>query len=238
MYFYLSKILAPFLNPTNLLFLTLIIFFVLYYKNKKKIFSKFIITNILLLLFISFLPIGNLGIKFLEKDFLNKERLQNIDNIIVLSGSDKRIISSIKLANMFENSKIYFVGGNPYLIKSPQNDDIILAKNFYEDLNFNIKRINFIGKSRNTIENIKEIKKLNIDYSKTVLITSAFHMKRSLMIAKKFNLNLQPYATDFKSHSKQSILNRYQVFDVASNLNKFNLFFREILGMLTFKLTA
>jgi hypothetical protein len=58
------------------------------------------------------------------------------------------------------------------------------------------------------------------------------------MIAKKFNLNLQPYATDFKSYSKQSILNRYQVFDVASNLNKFNLFFREILGMLTFKLST
>ena len=194
--------------------------------------------NILLLIFISFLPIGNLGIRYLENDFLNKARPQNIENIIVLSGSDKRILYSVELANMFENSKIYFVGGNPYLIKSQQNDEIILAKNFYENLNFNIKRINFIGRSRNTIENFKEIKKLNLDYSKTVLITSAFHMKRSLMIAKKFNLNLQPYATDFKSYSEQSILNRYQVFDVASNLNKFNLFFREILGMLTFKLST
>ena len=194
--------------------------------------------NILLLIFISFLPIGNLGIRYLENDFLNKARPQNIENIIVLSGSDKRILYSVELANMFENSKIYFVGGNPYLIKSPQNDDIILAKNFYENLNFNIKRINFIGKSRNTIENFKEIKKLNLDFSKTILITSAFHMKRSLMIAKKFNLNLQPYATDFKFYSEQSFLNRYQVFDVASNLNKFNIFFREILGMLTFKLST
>ena len=238
MYFYLSKILAPLLNITNLLFFVIILLILIYIKTKKKIIINLLVVNISILLCISFLPLGNLGLKYLEKDFINKQELKNVSNIIVLSGSDKRIIASIKLAYEFKDSKVYYMGGNAYLIKNSQNQELSLAKNLYNNLNFDITRINFVGKSRNTIENFKEIKKLDLDISKSVLITSAFHMKRSIMIAKSLNLNFIPYATDFRSFSQISLLNKYQAFDIASNLRKFNLFTREIIGIIIFKLIS
>ena len=87
-------------------------------------------------------------------------------------------------------------------------------------------------------ENFKEIERLNLKYSETVLITSAYHMKRSMMIAKNLNLNFKPYSSDFKSISQKNLLNKFQAFDLVRNLTKFNLFFREILGIIAFKIST
>ena len=238
LYFYLSKILAPLLNPTNFLYLALIILFVIYYKNKKKIIFKLLSITIFLLSIISFLPVGNFGLKYLEKDFLNNESYQNIDNIVVLSGSDYRLLASIKLGNKYKNTEIYYVGGNAYLIKKDINDEINKAKKIYEELNFDMTRVNFVGRSRNTIENFKEIEKLKLINSKTVLITSAYHMRRSMIIAKDFGLNLIPHVVDSKTNRQSSFLNIYQDFNISRNLANFNLFFREIIGIIVFKLSS
>ena len=238
MYFYFSKILAPLINPTNFLFLALIILFIIYYKNKKKIIFKILTITIFFLSIISILPIGNIGLKYLEKDFINKESYQNIDNIVVLSGSDNRLLASVKLGNKYKNTEIYYIGGNAYLIKNDINDEINNAKKIYEELNFDMTRVNFIDQSRNTIENFKEIEKLNLIDSKTVLITSAYHMKRSIIIAKEFGLKLIPYVVDPKTNRQSSLINIYQDFNISKNLANFNLFFREIIGIIIFKLSS
>jgi len=230
--------LGPLLNPTNFLFIILGILFIYYLISKRKIFLKILSLNIFLIIIISFLPTGSLGIKYLEKDFIFKKEYKNIKNILVLSGADDRIIASISLAYQYPDAKIFYVGGNAYLIKDINNDDLNIAKKFYYDLNFDMDRINFIGKSRNTIENFKEIKELNLKYSETVLITSAYHMKRSMMIAEKQGVNVIPYPVNPISGSTTPLLNSYQVFDVTNNLSKFNTFFREILGIIAFKITS
>tara|TARA_B100001173_G_C15954981_1_gene533055 strand:- start:105 stop:821 length:717 start_codon:yes stop_codon:yes gene_type:complete len=238
LYFYLSKILAPLLNPTNILFLALIILFTLYCKNRKKIIFRLLAINIFVLLFISFLPIGNFGLKYLENDFVNREQYENIDNIIVLSGSDYRLLASVKLGNKYKNTVIYYVGGNAYLIKKDINDEIIKAKKIYEELNFDMRRVIFVSQSRNTIENFKEIEKLNLLDSKTVLITSAYHMKRSIIIAKEFDFHPIPYVVDPKINRQNSLINIYQDFNISTNLSNFNLFFRETIGIIVFKLSS
>ena len=201
---------------------------------------------------IAFLPFGKFGLKYLEKDYINQADIKDIKNIIVLSGSEdlvstmktnkvnlsgasERLITSIKLANQFENSKIYYVGGNGYIYKNNLSE-VTVAKKFYLDLNFDLNKIYFIGNTRNTIENIIEIKKLKIDDSISILITSAFHMKRTMMISEKFKLKFIPYAVDFRSISNQSVLNRYQRYSISSNLRDFDLFIKEIIGILAFKI--
>ena len=122
------------------------ILFLLYYKNKKKIIFKLLTVNILLLMLISFLPIGNIGLKYLENNFIYKKHYKNIDNIIVLSGSNYRLIESVKLGNKFKNAKVYYIGGNAYLIKKKINDEVSKAKKIYEDLNFDMTRVKFVGR--------------------------------------------------------------------------------------------
>ncbi len=187
---------------------------------------------------ISFLPLGSLGLKYLEKDYIFKNDYNNIKNILVLSGADERIIASVNLAYKNPDAKIFYIGGNAFLVKNKNNDDPTRAKQFYNKINFDINRINFIGKSRNTIENFKEIKKLNLKYSETIIITSAYHMKRSMMIAKKQGVDVIPYPIDFTSISKTPLLNSYQGFNVIKNLSNFNTFFREILGIIVLKILS
>ena len=251
MYFYLSKILAPFLNPTNLLFF-LLIFFI--FKNiKLKIRFKFLFIFITFIItFISILPIGKIGLKYLENDYVFQEKLSNVDNIFILAGSEEisttkatnklnlnngseRLISSIKLALDNPNAAIYFIGGDGHLIKNEINE-INVAQLFFEDIGFDTRRVKFIQNTRNTIENLKALKKINIQDQSNVLITSAFHMKRSMIIANTLDIKIKPYAVDFRSIEKFNLINYYQRLSVASNWDSFNIFFRELLGIFAFKL--
>ena len=151
MYFYLSKFLAPLLNPTNLLFILLIIFYLTNLKTKFrfKFFSNIIL---IFLLLISFFPLGKLGLKYLEKDYILQDKVYKIDNIVVLAGSEKifsteitkklslndgseRLIASAKLALEYPNSKIYYLGGDGRLVKSELNEADV-AKIFYSNIHF------------------------------------------------------------------------------------------------------
>ena len=152
-----------------------------------------------------------------------------------LNSSSERLIASVRLALDFPNSKIYFLGGDGNLIKNKINE-VDVAKIFYKNVRFELSRIHFISNTRNTIENLKAFKKTNTENQSNLLITSAFHMKRSMLIAKELNLIIKPYAVDFRSTDSFNILNYYQRFNVIDNLQSFNIFFREIIGILAFKL--
>ena len=251
MYYYSSKILAPFLNLTNLLFFILIIFILI---NFKKIFKhkKIIGFVLFLLIIISFFPVGKWGLKYLERDYFVQEKISNIDNIIVLSGSEdlistnitkklnlsessERLIASVELADKYPSSIIYHLGGNAYLKKIDINENEV-AKLFYKNIGFDLNRVKFIGNSRNTIENLNSIKNDSIFKKSNLIVTSAFHMKRVTLIAEKFNISFTPYAVDFRSLNYSSFLNYYQMFNISNNWSLFNIFFKEIIGILVFKM--
>ena len=64
-------------------------------------------------------------------------------------------------------------------------------------------------------------------------------MKRSLLISKKLNLDLIPYAVDFRSFTdsgRDSVVNYYQNFSITGNLESLNLYFREFLGIIAVKI--
>jgi uncharacterized SAM-binding protein YcdF (DUF218 family) len=255
-YFFLSKILAPLINLTNLiLFICIIAYFL------KKFFFKIFFrivnyTGIFLLIIFSLFPIGNKLTNMLEEKYIISSLPENYDYIIVLAGgeetytsfvtnklnlnsSSERLIASVKLANKKRDSKIIYLGGSGFL-KKHNLDESDVARMFFKDINFDLKRVVFISNTRNTIENLKEFKKLNLkNQGNTILITSASHMKRSLLISKKLDLNLIPYAVDFRSFAdsgSDSLFNYYQRFSVAGNLHSINLFFREFLGIYAVKI--
>ena len=260
MYFYLSKILAPFINLVNLLTFSIIFFYFLNIKLKNKFIKLIINFCIISILLLIFTPIGQKGIFYLEKDYLLQNKINKIDNIIVLAGPEnqavtkvtnklnlgdgsERLIASVKLALENPKAKIYFLGGDGKLVNT-EFDETHVAKIFFNDVGFDLKRVKFINNTRNTIENLKSFKKFEDKNKSNILITSAYHMKRATLIAKKLNINFTPYAVDFRSNialihkvkNNFSILNYIQGFNVLNGLNSFNIFFREFLGILAFKL--
>tara|TARA_Y100000816_G_scaffold264804_1_gene224201 strand:- start:2864 stop:3643 length:780 start_codon:yes stop_codon:yes gene_type:complete len=254
LYFYLSKIFAPFLNFGNIVILGLILSIFLYFKFKNKLIKFTLILFSSIILLFGFLPIGSYGIKHLEKNYISQNTDFQINNIIVLGGSEstlltkqtkklnlndssERLISSVNLALKNKNSQIIYLGGSGLLNNNNQISEVDVAKRFYNEIGFDIERVRFISGSRNTIENLLKFKDLKINKPGDILITSAFHMNRSLIISKKLELDLLPYAVDFRaSNSNINIISYYQSFSILKNLLNFNLFFRELIGTTITKL--
>ncbi len=236
MYFYLSKILAPLINIANFVFFSIILLMILNFFYKKNIIKKILIFFSIIFFIITFLPLGNFLINSIEKKYSNKKNLPEYQNIVVLAGHTDRLIASVKLALEKKNSKIIFLGGSGYMHKTKKNESDI-ARIFYQNIGFDLNRVIFVSTARNTIEALREFEKLNINKNNDILITSAFHMDRSLYISKHLNLTFTPYAVDFiGTKGNEKLINLYQNFDISKNLRKVNVFFREKLGIIVSKI--
>ena len=253
MYSLLSSFLNPLLNSTNLLIFLSILLFFLNLKIKKNyfIYLRYLVLSIFLS--ISFLPIGSIGLNYLEKNYMKQQEIIDFDNIIVLGGTEnisatihtkklnfhggsERLISSVKLALIKPDSTIFFLGGNQGLLEKDKINESYVAKLFYTDVGFDLSRVVFINDTNNTKQNLYAFKKFNSKDKAAVLITSAFHMKRSMLIAKELDLNLTPYAVEFKSITEFNLIDNFQNFSINRNLSFFDLFFKEMLGILAFKI--
>ena len=188
---------------------------------------------------------------YLEKDFYSEKVPTKINTIVVLAGAEsgkktffykrlhlgdysERLIAFVKLANKYPKAKLIYLGGSPHLDHSNSLSEPKVAKIFFEDINFDYQKVVFLNTSRNTIENLKDLK----SYSESkklkniLLITSASHMKRCIYTGKKINLDFFTYSVDFKSLIEVSFLNSWQKFNIVSNLSSLNLFWREMLGII------
>ena len=248
MFFSVSKILNIFFDIYNLIVIFLLISLILLIlKNKKYIF--FISLSIFLIIISSIAPTGKLLLNYLEKDYYESKIPDQIDGIIVLSGaiepklttefkkiqlneSAERLTEFILLSKKNPRIKKIFSGGNAILFDRSLNQSKFASKLFKE---FNIKNIIYENKSRNTYENILfSHRKINPKKNeKWVLITSAFHMKRALMIANEVNWNLIPLAVDFKTN-KNIIF--YQSLKFSKNIYYFNTAIREILAIIMYQI--
>lgn len=92
------------------------------------------------------------------------------------------------------------------------------------------------NKSLNTTENARYTKKIIEQYGfkEPILVTSAFHMERSVLQFKKAELSVLPYPTDYQTniHRKFEL---YQLWPSAGALLNLNLALKEYTGILAVK---
>ena len=239
LYFYFSKIFTPLLVPSNILIFLLIIFFYIGFFKKKIFFRKVFTFFFIIFSIISVFPVGhNLIYFFLEKKFYSVEIPDKVDYIFVPSGSLRRTIYAINLRNnpRLDQVKILFSSGIGYLDKENGMDkETFLIKNLISSSNLNKGSIIFLPEARNTFENFKRLNEFLIEKneseSKIILITDAFHMSRSLSIAKKFNLNIFALPSNYiTKQNPTGIINSYQSIYFVNNLIKFDIFIKELIS--------
>ena len=250
MSFYLSKFLWSFINPFNILLIFIFIGILFHWLLKYRIYKLFYFIALIIFIFTAVMPTGNLLFYLLEKNYQNQELLpKKVNGILVLSGatnpglsreynqihlndSVERLTESIKLIQIFPESKVIFSGGSGS-ITNVKLTHAAIAKNFYKQLNVNTKKIIFEDKSRNTYENILfsfEIAKPQ-EEENWILITSAFHMNRAMNIAEKIDWKLIPYAVDFKTPKSFSWSLSFAFF---SNLSDFQYAAHEWTGLIAY----
>ncbi len=252
MSFYLSKIIWLLLNPFNIFILFTLLTIILYLVSLKKISIVIFFTNSLYLIIISCLPIGNYLIYKIEKEYhVNPSIPDKLDGILILGGSTnplmykefnqisvndsaERLIESVSIIKKFKNSKVIFSGGSGVINRSDLGHSQV-AKLFYKKIGLEETRIIFENDSRNTYENIIFSKKLaNPKKNENwLLITSASHMKRAMLIGSKNNWQFIPYAVDFRTMKKFSFV---PSLNLLSNINSLQYGSHEWLGLISYYL--
>ena len=252
MSFYLSKILWLILNPFNIfIFVTLLSIFLYFVKLRRLSLIIFLI-NFVFIALISFLPIGSYLIYNIEKEYHSYIKPpDHVDGILILggatnpllfneydqislNGSSERLVESVFIIKKFYMAKVIFSGWSG-ILNWPDFDHAQVAKSFYNKIGIEIDKITFEDNSRNTYENIIYSKKIaNPKINENwLLITSASHMKRALLIADKNNWDLIPYAVDFKNIKEFKLIPN---LNLLSNLNSFQQGSHEWLGLVSYYL--
>jgi uncharacterized SAM-binding protein YcdF (DUF218 family) len=217
MFFILSKTLNYLVMPLTIIVLCVVTGWVLKNPKWKKRLSR---TGIILLLFFSNEFVANEMMLAWEIEATPFNTVPRYKLGIVLTGATiehepndrvyfqrgaDRVIHTVQLykSGLLEN--ILISGGTGRLIGAEQPE----ADKFKQAMilmGVPDSVIQIENETRNTAESAIEVKKmlekLNYQDSECLLITSAFHMRRSLACYRKAGLDLRAFSTDFYSHDR------------------------------------
>ena len=217
----LSKVFWKIFSPNSFLFLLLFMGVCFLYLGWEKLGKRLVTIVTAILLFISLVPVQSLMLVPLENRFPIPEPLpEKIDGIIVLGGSEipmltkirgqvslsdsvERLTTFLSLANRFPEAKLVYAGGQG-AINAQEYKAAHTAKLFFEQMGLDTDRVLFDSQSRNTMENAQNALQLTKPEKKEnwILVTSAWHMARSVGIFRKLGWQVIPYPVDFKTTGK------------------------------------
>ncbi|MEW6740714.1 MAG: YdcF family protein [Nitrospirota bacterium] len=212
--FALKKILTAFLLPPGI-FIVLLLFSGLWFLFKKN--WKAGIINCFLgisMWAFSISPVADAMLRGLESDFRIPENPHGdviillgggvYDNVPDLSGIGApsedmlgRIITAVRLQKKI-NVPVIISGGAVF---KGRKAEAPIVRRFLTDLGVPDKKVIIEDKSRDTIENARYTAEIckRLGYKKPLLVTSAYHMKRSVMSFKKVNMDVIPFPSNFKT---------------------------------------
>ena len=115
----------------------------------------------------------------------------------------ERLTTFVSLVHRYSDAKFVYAGGQG-AIGAQEYKAAFTARLFFEQMGLDSDRVMFDSQSRNTLENAENTFKLVNPQKgeKWVLITSAWHMPRSVGIFRKLGWEVIPYPVDFKTTGK------------------------------------
>ena len=213
MFFFLSKILAYFIKPFNIVLILIGISFLVKNRPFKKrlrwislgiflFFSNGIIFNECLMLWEKpAIPLSALANDYEVAVVLggttDVER-EPKDRLFFHKGAD-RVTHALNLYHAGKVKKILFTGGNARLLENPDRDNSPIF-DFYVMCGVAPEDIIIESSSRNTRENayfVKDMMQQKATNGKVILITSAFHMRRAEGCFRKVGIDVTGFSTDF-----------------------------------------
>ncbi|WFU36672.1 YdcF family protein [Bradyrhizobium brasilense] len=252
MFFVLSKTLGIMLLPINFLIGIGVIGTVLLLTRFARLGRRLMVAALLLLAICGFSPLGNVLISTLEQRFPPWDASRGVpDGIIVLGGSidadlsvahgtpvvrsaADRVIAAAALARRYPNARLVFTGGSANLISNDAREADYAAEMF-EGLGIARSRLIIERRSRNTVENA-EFSRALVDPKpgeRWLLVTSAYHMPRSVGLFRKAGFNVEAYPVDWR------VGNVFSFGTLAiEGLSRTDLGTREWIGLLAYHLAG
>jgi uncharacterized SAM-binding protein YcdF (DUF218 family) len=250
----ISKILWSLASPEKVVLVLLFVGSVLMWTQSQKLGRGLVSLSALMFLVFTLLPVNIFLLKPLEERFSAPTKLpENIDGIIVLAGSEKpvitwsrgqpsfddgaeRLTTFVALARRYPQARLIYAGGTGSMLYQDYKPNET-ARMLFEQLGLDIDRVQFDAKARNTYENAVNSYDLLGENNKGdwVLITSAFHMPRSVGIFRKTGWKVIPYPVDFQTSGKW----KYDwKFASLTNFLEFSTGLHEWLGLIAYRVTG
>ena len=153
---------------------------------------------------------------------------------VPLGDAAERMTLPIGLMRKFPNFELIFSGGEGRLVPMGITEAEI-AKVFYEEQGLDMKRVTLESKARNTRENARQVAALLGERCKQpwLLVTSAWHMPRSMAEFEATGCNVTAYPVDFHTAEESS----WTEYSMAGSLGAWQKALHELLGMLVYGIT-
>lgn len=143
---------------------------------------------------------------------------------------------SVPVGLMLQHPKLelLFSGGEGRLLATGITE-AELARAFYEEQGVDMTRVSLEGSSRNTRENAIQVAKLLGDKCRQpwLLVTSAWHMLRSMEEFEAVGCNVTAYPVDFRTSDGRD----WTDYSLANGLVKWQTALHEWLGIFVYRLT-
>ena len=251
-FFSLSKFFWFLAAPDHLLVWLLLLGLTLFWLGKRRVACWLLSTDLLLLLVILLMPLGDALLYPLESRFKQPDLTQiEPAGMIILGGGENPEVSSVwqqsqfnaaaervmvipALAKRFPEANIIFSGGSGSVLRqSFKGADGVF--DYLEQIGLS-DRVLLENQSRNTYENALLSAKLlgEVPDQPWLLVTSAFHMPRSVGIFEKQGWQVIPYPVDYYTTTSTGLKLDPKLW---RNMRDLNTGIREWIGLLAYYLT-
>ena len=143
-----------------------------------------------------------------------------------------RIVTAVRLQRRL-HIPVIVAGGAVFPWKKPE---ATVDRRFLMDLGVPADRIILDDKSRDTFENAKRVKEIcnRHHFSRPILVTSAYHMKRSLLMFEIFNMKVTPVPVELETWDREYRWPDY----LPGGMEAFRTACREYMGILYYETVA
>ena len=254
MFFILSKLFWFVANPANVLLVLLCVGAALLWSRWRRAGRWLVSLAAVLAIGLATLPMGSLMLLVLENRFpVAKTLPERVDGIIAIGGvvnqfvtrargqvalssSAERLTEFAVLARRYPEAKLVFTGGSGDLFRQDVKEADVLAP-LFEVLGLDPGRVIIEDESRNTAENATATRELvEPGPGETwLLVTSGFHMPRTVGCFRKAGWRVIPYPVDFLFQGDE----RFGLsFNLGKGLGHLGGGLHEWLGLVFYRLTG
>ncbi|MEZ5827591.1 MAG: YdcF family protein [Hyphomicrobiales bacterium] len=260
MFFYIAKAVWFVLQPSTLIALLIGYGAILIWTGWARWGRRFVSIGAILLLIAGLSPLGNALILPLEDRFprADLDRPPPPAGIVILGGAEDRLVGGARhaptlneagerllegaiLAHKFPDAKIAFSGGDAgILYKSDSEAEGAAA--LLTQLDIARDRLILESDARDTYENAVYLKKEleakgELDASKRwLLITSAYHMPRSMGAFRQAGFQVEPWPVDYRTRGSEDLSRPFD--KVSEGLRRVDVATREWVGLFAYWLTG
>ena len=248
MFFVASKTFGLLALPTNFMIVLGLIGAILAATRFVRLGRSLMMVAIVLLAVVGFTPFGNLVLAPLDDRFPAWDACKGApDGIVVLGGpidpdlplvhgmpvtlgGADRLIQAAALARRYPNARILFTGGSANLISTGAKEADQAAE-LLVSLGVPKERLILERQSRNTYENAVFSRAMVMPKpgERWLLVTSAYHMPRSVGLFRKAGFPIEPYPVDWRVTSVFD----FEMFSVQG-LRRTDIAVREWVGLLAY----